>query len=468
MKNQRYLNSPGSISSIYLITILILTTLLSCKKQWLDAKPSKSLIVPSSLSDYQQILDNTSIFNNGLAALSEISSDNYYVTYANWQSSGSVLERNSYTWAEDFFAGETACSDWTNAYRNILYANIILEGLGKINQTQVNQKEYNSIKGGALFHRAHNLYNLAQLFCPPYQASTANSEPGLPIRTNANVNERVTRANLKITYDQILADLNVAAELLPDAQMYPTRPSKNAAFAMLARVTLCISDYSEALKWADKSMQLNSQLLEFSSLNQNANFPFALFNKEVIFHSAASTYLIVSGVRFNVDTSLYRSYEENDLRKTSYYKSSGTEIKYKGSYVGNNSFFSGLSVDEVFLIRAECLARENRTTEAMNDLNTLLKTRWKIINGTSTYVKKNALTSEEALTTILTERRKELPFRELRWTDLRRLNQMQVHAITLSRILNGITYTLPPNDSRYTLPIPPDEINYSGIDQNQR
>jgi len=453
---------------LYLIPILILATQLSCKKNWLEAKPSKSLIVPNSLNDYQQILDNTNIFNNGLAALSEINADNYYTTYANWQSSGSAVERNSYTWAKDLFAGETVCPDWTNAYRNILYANIIIEGLTKIDAIPANEKEYNSIRGGALFHRAHNLYNLAQLFCPPYHDQNASNQAGLPIRTNAKVNEPVIRANLKTTYDQITSDLSNASALLPETQPYLTRPSKNAAYAMLARVNLAIGNYKKALKYADLSLQLNHQLLEFSSLNQTANFPFTLFNKEVIFHCAAGTYLILSGVRFNVDTTLYHSYDGNDLRKTCYYKLSGTEIKFKGSYVGNNSFFSGLAVDEMLLIRAECQARANNTIAAMSDLNTLLKTRWKTENGISTFIDKNAANAGDALAMILTERRKELPFRELRWTDLRRLNQMPAHATTLTRLLNGISYSLPPNDSRYTLPIPPNEITSSGIEQNQR
>jgi hypothetical protein len=468
MKKQHKLKIIKFFGKLYLIPVLILATQLSCKKDWLDAKPAKSLIVPSSLNDYQQILDNTNIFNNGLAALPEISADNYYTTYANWQSSGSALERNTYTWAKDLFAGETVCPDWTNAYRNILYANIILEGLTKIDKTPANEKEYNSIKGGALFHRANNLYNLAQLFCPPYQEQTANNQPGLPLRLNPNVNEHTSRANLKTTYDQIISDLSTASQLLPEIQPYLTRPSKNSAYAMLARVNLATGNYSQALEYADRSLHLNNQLLDFSSLNQNANFPFTLFNKEVIFHSAASTSLIVSGVRFNVDTTLYRSYDDNDLRKTCYYRLSGTEIKYKGSYVGNNSFFNGLAVDEMLLTRSECKARANHTTAAMSDLNTLLKTRWKIVNGTSTYIDKTAANAEEALVIILKERRKELPFRELRWTDLRRLNQTPAHATTLTRGLNGVSYSLPPNDPRYTLPIPPNEIISSGIEQNQR
>ena len=68
-----------------------------------------------------------------------------------------------------------------------------------------------------------------------------------------------------------------------------------------------------------------------------------------------------------------------------------------------------------------------------------------------TYANRTALTT---LTQILTERRKELVHRGCRWTDLRRLNMDPRFATTLTRTLLGATYTLPPNDSRYTLQIP--------------
>jgi len=70
------------------------------------------------------------------------------------------------------------------------------------------------------------------------------------------------------------------------------------------------------------------------------------------------------------------------------------------------------------------------------------------------------------LNKILTERRKELLMRGLRWTDLRRLNKETAFATTLSRIVNGTTYTLPPNDPGYVFRIPLSVINFTGIEQN--
>nr|WP_162988804.1 hypothetical protein [Pedobacter schmidteae] len=44
---------------------LILSFLLlsSCGKEWLDAKPDKSQVVPKSIKDFQVLLDNSALFN---------------------------------------------------------------------------------------------------------------------------------------------------------------------------------------------------------------------------------------------------------------------------------------------------------------------------------------------------------------------------------------------------------------------
>jgi hypothetical protein len=100
----------------------------------------------------------------------------------------------------------------------------------------------------------------------------------------------------------------------------------------------------------------------------------------------------------------------------------------------------------------------------MNDLNQLLRARW--LKGT--FVSFTAVNPSDALSQILKERRKELIFRGLRWSDLKRLNKESPFVTTLSRSLNGQTYTLPPNSNLYVFPIPPAEIQLSGIQQNPR
>jgi len=67
----------------------------------------------------------------------------------------------------------------------------------------------------------------------------------------------------------------------------------------------------------------------------------------------------------------------------------------------------------------------------------------------------------------LTERRRELIMRGLRWSDIRRLN-LEGAGITQTRTANGKVHTLLPNDPRYALALPEDVIERSGMVQNRR
>ena len=123
-------------------------------------------------------------------------------------------------------------------------------------------------------------------------------------------------------------------------------------------------------------------------------------------------------------------------------------------------------MDEIYLIRAEALARLGNRDEALNDLNTLLRTRYKKINNTSTFIDKTAPDAVAALVIILTERRKQLLYRGLRWADLKRLNLEPSFAVTLVRIINNTRYELQPNSNRYQLQIDAEAIRLSSMQQN--
>jgi hypothetical protein len=103
----------------------------------------------------------------------------------------------------------------------------------------------------------------------------------------------------------------------------------------------------------------------------------------------------------------------------------------------------------------------------MKYLNDLLRTRWaKNSDGTTKYVDQTASDETDALKKIFSERRKQLILRNLRWSDLRRLNLDPRFAVTLTRTIGGTTYTLEPNSFKYTFPIPQDIIQQTGMAQN--
>jgi hypothetical protein len=163
-----------------------------------------------------------------------------------------------------------------------------------------------------------------------------------------------------------------------------------------------------------------------------------------------------------IDTALYSYYEDNDLRKTAYFRSVRDGFQFKGMYSNNaNSPFTGIATDEMYLTRAECAVRMNKVDEGVKDLNFLLEKRFK----TGTYIPIEITDSATALDTILLERRKELVMRTLRWIDIKRLNKEGRNIVPV-REIDGERFSLPPNDNYYALPLPSDVVSISGMPQN--
>ena len=450
------------MKTTFYLLILLAFSLTSCDETFLDKKPNKSIVIPSTLADLQALLDNASVMNVA-PALQVNGTDDLFTNDAGFNFLLLAAERNSYIWAKDFYQGATTCSDWNIPYQQVFYANVVLEGLRSIEVTTSNEQQWKEIKGSALFFRAHAFYQLAQLFAPPYSATS--SALGIPLRLTADVTAPVSRASLKETYDQIINDLLVAEGLLPLTSSYKTRPTKSANKALLARTYLTIEDYAKAEQYATAVLNETSLLLDYNTINPSASRPIPRMNNEILFYASMITYRFTTSAFTYVDTTLYRSFNTNDLRKLIFFQLRTTNrYTFKGNYTGTAALFGGIANDEMYLTRAECRVRNGNIQGALEDINALLIKRWK----TGTFAPITETNPPALLSIILSERQKELIFRGTRWTDLRRLNNDPAFAKTLGRKILGATYSLPPDDLRYTLPIPPQEISTSGIQQNDR
>lgn len=452
----------------FLFAFLIQIVFVACKKDWLDVKPNKSLAVPSTLKDFQALLDNAGALNQNSPGLGEVSSDGHYITDAQWQSFLRDEEYNAYIWGHQ--RPYVKQNDWVGPYQNIYVANVVLDGIDKIHiSNELEAQVLNSIKGQALFIRAKNFYDLAQIYAPPFNLSTATNDLGIPIRIESDINIATQRSSVRKTYDQIVNDLTTAKDLLPTTALYKTRACKPAVFALLARTFLNMEDYDKAASFADSCLAQINTLLDYNLVDSSQNLPFGGYNnqvsKEVLFYAGMNGYIsLFPDFNSYIDPNLYSLYDTNDLRRILYFKinSNGT-IRFRGSYCDDGYYnFAGLAIDEVYLIQAESLARKGNTASAMNSLNSLLQKRWK----SGTFIPLSAVNSTEALNKILIERKKELLLRGIRWNDLRRLNKDSRFAITISRTIGGQTFVLEPNSYKYAFPIPDDIIQQTEMQQN--
>lgn len=441
----------------------LLFLLSSCSEEYLDKKPNKSIVVPTTLADLQALLDNTSVMNK-TPGIGLLGADDFFTTDEGWQQFPTPIEKNSYIWASDIYQGQLSCSDWNNPYQAIFYSNVVLDGLSRIDITPSNEAQWKSIKGRALFYRAFHFYQLAQLFCKPYSAAVLK-DAGIVIKTSPDVNSATTRSSIEETYNRIESDLLESSDLLDMSINAKTQPSKAAAKALLARLYLTLSDFSKAEQAASEALTLTGELTNYNALSVDASRPITFLNNEVLFHTTMITYSFTGTVASYVDSLLYKTYDVNDLRRKVFfeYQAPG-QYAFKGTYAGTLGLFAGLSNNEVYLTRSEARVRLGKVSEALEDLNALLLMRFS--QGTFTPVSEN--NPQQLLQIVLAERQKELVFRDIRWSDLRRLNQEPEHQKTLQRRLNGTDYALPPNDKRYVYPIPPQEISESYLQQNDR
>jgi len=451
-----------------LLAGLILMGICSCKK-FLDLKPDAKLVIPKSLNDCQALLDDYVTMNTQYPSDGELASDNFYLYGEDYLSLGDQEDRDTYSWNP---VGEHVLSQWFVPYQVVYNANLVLQTLGDLQPSAAEQNRWNQLKGAALFFRAYAFYQIAQVFAAPYQPSTASQLPGIPLRLSPDLSVKSSRGSLQQTYNQITADFTQALALLPLNTALATRPSKTAAYAALARTYLSMQNYPQAGNMASECLKLKSTLMDYNTVDLNAVSPFRQFNTEVVFQSlSAPKDALYPGVA-KIDPELISSYRNDDLRLRAFFSDNGDgSFVFKGNYNGSSNgtdFFNGLATDEMYLVRAESYARAGELDLALGDLNTLLKNRM----ATAAYQAYTASSVEVVLSEILVQRRKELIARNLRWTDLRRLNLDPRFAVTLKRRLHFSEgekeYTLPPNDLRYTFLIPQQVMSQTDLQQNPR
>lgn len=446
-----------------ILTVLLIATLAisSCKK-FLELKPNKQLTVPATLTDYQSLLDNNSMLSDEPSA-GEISTDDYYNTTDSYLSLNSDALRRTYTWEKDYLF-EPQLNDWSFFSTAVYYCNTVLEGTEKIERTTENAVTYDNVRGQAYFLRAKRFLQASFVWMQAYDKESASAQLGLPLRLTPDFNIPSVRATMEETYKQIIFDAVRAIPLLPIKPLSVTRSSKPAAYALMARIYLAMRDYERAGLYADSSLRLNGDLLDYNELNPATAFPIPRFNVEVLSETGMGGGQLMNMTRLKVSPALYTLFDSpNDLRRAIFFTPNADgSYAFKGRFIVE-SFFSGMATNEMYLIRAESNARRGNVAETLNDLNALLVKRWK----RGSFQPLTANDAQEALRLVLLERRRDLLFRGLRWIDIKRLNK-EGAGIVMTRSINNKTYTLLPNDLRYALPIPEDVIALSGMSQNPR
>lgn len=444
------------------ISLLIFpAALLYGCQDFLDEKADQKLSVPSSFEDFHALMNELQLINISPAD-GEVAAGDLYLTTENFDAVSCQAEWDLYLWQDGPMDQLCYGADgWRISYRAIYNYNTVIEGLERYEGSRTST--YYSLLGEAHFFRGLTFLELAVIWCEAYNSRSSEHQLGLPLRLSTDFNEKSQRSNLKETYSRIISDLKIAAQNLPVSSESKMRPNKSAAHGALARAFLFMEDYANARNYADSCLE-GKELIDYCDLDASADFPFdRLDNPEIIFERYLFSYMsLYPGFYANVDPTLYELYEENDKRKEVYFSIDNEGLyMFKGSYGGNLFFnYSGIAVDEVYLTLAESCLELGDTNRAKELLEGFIEKRYRDADL-------SPVLEDELRQRILTERRKQLLFRGIRFADIKRLNKRGEN-ISLRRVIRGEEYFLPANDPRFAILLPLDVIQLSGMEQNRR
>ncbi|HBP45738.1 MAG TPA: hypothetical protein DD635_07525 [Flavobacteriales bacterium] len=134
---------------------------------------------------------------------------------------------------------------YTDFYYAIYRSNVVIKNFDIVEN--LDPAERTRLEAEARFIRAICHWGAVKMFARPYGYTTDNSHPGVPLRT-APSQDPLPRATVDDVYDQIVDDLNFAADNLPvENGVYATQ---DAALAYLAQVHFLMGNYTEAANFA--------------------------------------------------------------------------------------------------------------------------------------------------------------------------------------------------------------------------
>lgn len=422
---------------IMFINILLIAVLTGCEKL---------IEIPAPVTE----VSSSKVFNSqqtALAALSgAMSSTTNSLTMSVYLTSNTALaadeleflgntnydelKNNTYTPLSSTSAVSNINSMWVDLYAGIYRFNSLLEGVQ--NTTALSDSLKIQIAGNARFMRALCYYYLVNLY----------KDVPLILITDVSQTALAPKDSASKIYDQIIADLVQARDVLPDnySSVAGTRTviTKWAASALLARVYLYTRQWALAEQEATKVIESSGSLFVMTPTATISNI-FVRANNEAILQfgsyiapttgytyeglSFASTY-----TQYSLLTGFVESFEPDDVRSTQWirdttyagvlnYQPYKFRVTASTSGAGRMEAPTVLRLAEQYLIRAEAKLQLQRGVEGREDMN-VVRVRAGLTASTSTDPAVIALEIEE-------ENRHEF-FCENghRWFDLRRTGRI--------------------------------------------
>lgn len=483
-------------SCTFLFTLLLISTgMSSCKKSFLEVD-QKQQIVATKLSDYELLMNSKKLYNyleeGGWPAAvvlgDEVAAESDFLS-----ANGTLQTQRLFHYENVVYNEGQDAYDLQYFLNNIYLCNKVINEV--MDATGGTQQQKKSLVAEAKATRAWLYLQIMNLYAKPYAAGSAATDPGLPIIKTADISIRYfLRSTVQEVYDFMITDLNQALPDLPIEKEFPTRMSKPAAEAVLGKTYLFMARFQDAQDHFDAAFNAMTMQAHHATLyNYNETFgaegsflPYGDYGPngpgnnpndytEAIlsrtFYSGPYQPIGIDGLVLSKAT--YDLYGKTDWRREFYSatydqggetNTSGRVRKYAYTYVK-----FGVQLPDLYLMRAECRARLNNLSGAMEDLMMLRNNRIPVKDAAVP----DAVRGNQAalLHYIIEERIREFAAEGYRWFDMRRLHNDPLFTSPLPEHVeynnDGTETTYPLREERLTLRLPPVYISANpGITNN--
>ncbi|MEQ9440118.1 MAG: RagB/SusD family nutrient uptake outer membrane protein [Cyclobacteriaceae bacterium] len=454
----------------YLIYTIFLATLVACEST-IDLKPLSQNSADNfytTASDMEQAVVATydgvqDLMRPGyLDHFAEVRSDNSY-NFATTPAGGAYADFDNFNLGA---SNARLNGFWHAAYLGIQRANIVLNRIDDITMDPVVKENR---KGEVKFLRALTYFYLVQIW----------GDVPLVVEETEDPMESIDQERTPVAevYSQIITDLTEASDVLPIAvdATDDGRVTQGAALGLLARVALVQKDYQKVLEYTNAVINAGEYSLDadyagifdyftqssevifkvlFKSGTNAEGFPYLNVNHD--YNNTASRDFMVTfseDPRLDaiVDTSNIGTYYSNKLHNEQVNSDNTIDMK-----------LVVLRYADILLMKAEALHEQNYPSQEALDLLNMVRAR----ANAAAFSMTNFSSKDDFSETLLTERRVEFAFENLRWFDLVRTGKA-AEVMTEKNVggdkikaASALPYTF--NENYALFPVPQEQIDASG------
>lgn len=461
----------------YILLLALFASTLSCGKGFLEVEPKGSLIATKT-TEYENMFYNSQ--SVGFDAPALILGDDATVLDSYFSASTITLQR-FFRYQADVYEPEASADELIIPIRNIyLYNKIINEVMNSEGGTEESKR---AIQAEAKASRAFlNLY-LINYYGKPYQASSASTDPGIPLVVKADVAQNsFTRATVQQVYDNIISDLKESIPLIPINVPNRLRMCKSAAELTLAKIYWFMGNYDQALLLIKQAKSHMPTSFESFIYNYNQTYASgtwtvtsAIENRQSLFARTSTSFMTNNSNDMLLAPWVSKMYSKNDQRLKSfssrpYLGTSAFPVENLSRRIGpfGAQAPQGIYLPDIELMQAECEARMGNIDAAKSILTAFREKRMPADEA-----KIPAMDQNNLIKFTVEERVREFALYGLRWFDIRRLSndplfkdKVYEHTIYGAKEGKAIeTIKLP--SERLTLRFPPAVISRNpGMENN--